>query len=64
LATWKIPIAEEMQIVCEELRNGEVCYGELVITKKQKPKLVKIVCEGKEIEISRESAITLNLIST
>ena len=63
LVIWKNPTKREMQIKCNELRSGQICFGELVITKEEKPKTVKIVCEGKELEISRESAIALKLIT-
>ena len=30
LCIWRMPNAEEMQIRCERLESGEICYGELV----------------------------------
>ena len=36
LCIWKMPSTEEKQIQCEQLREGEIAYGELVIKEKVK----------------------------
>ena len=36
LCIWRMPTAEEMQIRCEKLESGEICYGKLVKIKKSK----------------------------
>lgn len=35
LCMWKNPSSDEKKIFCEEIRSGEICYGELVITKEK-----------------------------
>ena len=61
ICTWKELYDEEKTITCGKLEGGKVGYGILnevgIISDK-----VKIICEGKEVEISRESAKALNLI--
>jgi len=58
---YKLPTIEEKQIKCEELLSGEVCYGELVLVAPEKT-TVTITVEGRDVEISRDSAKALHLI--
>lgn len=50
----------------DEWRKNDISFymdlSEVEPVAKPKPDKVTIVCEGKEVEISRESAIALNLI--
>ena len=51
----------EKTIKCAELRNGEIAYGDLVITKKEEQKVVEMTVEeickalGKDIKIIKKS---------
>jgi len=46
LVGWRRPTPEETQIRCEELIEGEICFGELVIVQKEPQ-----TCEGKIVEV-------------
>ena len=59
MPSWNID--EEKTITCGKFEGGVVEYGILRETGLKDSK-VKIMCEGKTVEISRESAKALNLI--
>ena len=58
LCLCRLPTKEEQQIVCEELREGKICFGELVI---KKPEHISHTIEinGKIVELSHESFVSL-----
>ena len=61
ICTWRKIIDEEKTITCGKFEGGVVEYGILRETGLKDSK-VKIMWEGKTVEISRESAKALNLI--
>ena len=61
LCLWRLPEKEETLIKCEKLIEGDICFGELVITEEEK-KTITVAANGKEVEISIESAKSLGLV--
>ena len=61
ICPWRKISDEEKTITCGKFEGGVVEYGILREIGLEDSK-VKITCEGKEVEISRESAKALNLI--
>ena len=52
LCIWRKPTQEEMQIRCEKLIAGEVCYGTLIEIPKPQPKIEEPSLSGKEVSVT------------